>query len=72
MMHWMKIFISSKINELKQNPIFEEQNTGNDSDLSLLACMGGINPTLLNPFQTIRTLPLPLSLVSISNRYCEF
>jgi hypothetical protein len=51
---------------------WEEQNTGNDTDLGSSTCMGGINPAVLDPFQTIGTSPLPLNLVSSANKYCEF
>jgi hypothetical protein len=44
----------------------------NETDLRSLTCMGGINPTVLDPFQTIGTSPLPLNLVSSANKYCEF
>lgn len=50
---------------------WDEQNTGNDNNFGSLGCMSGINPTVLDPFQTIGTSPLPLNLVSSANKYCE-
>ncbi|KAJ5891019.1 uncharacterized protein N7473_007247 [Penicillium subrubescens] len=48
---------------------WEEQNTGNDTEFGALGCMSGISPTVLDPFQTIGTSPLPLNLVSGANKY---